>query len=160
MPRRAARARIAACLLLASLAPCCADPAPVIHYAPVENLEHVDVALIDHAQHEIDMAAYVLTDWPVMQALTRAARSSAAAPSCPAAGERSFTSAMRSNPDASSRRRGAAGVVRAATSSAASGCSRRAACTRARLPLAMASRNRRAAPESMAAAARATPSRG
>ena len=64
---------IAACLLLASLAPCCADPAPVIHYAPAENLEHVDVVLIDRAEREIDMAAYVLTDWPVMQALTRAA---------------------------------------------------------------------------------------
>jgi phosphatidylserine/phosphatidylglycerophosphate/cardiolipin synthase-like enzyme len=61
------------CLLLASLAPCCADPAPVIHYAPAENLEHIDVALIDRAQHEIDMAAYVLTDWPILQALTRAA---------------------------------------------------------------------------------------
>jgi len=24
-----------------------ADPAPAIHYAPAENLEHVDVALID-----------------------------------------------------------------------------------------------------------------
>jgi hypothetical protein len=32
----------------------------VIHYAPIENLEHFDVALIDHAEHEIDMAAYVL----------------------------------------------------------------------------------------------------
>jgi phosphatidylserine/phosphatidylglycerophosphate/cardiolipin synthase-like enzyme len=31
------------------------------------------VALIDRAEREIDMAAYVLTDWPVMQALTRAA---------------------------------------------------------------------------------------
>src|ERR1700716_3169524 len=41
--------------------------------APGENLEHVDVALIDRAQHEIDMAAYVLTDWPILQALTRAA---------------------------------------------------------------------------------------
>jgi hypothetical protein len=40
-------ARIAACLLLVSLAPCRADPAPVIHYAPAENLENVDVALID-----------------------------------------------------------------------------------------------------------------
>ena len=50
------------------------DPAPVIHYAPAENLEHVDVALIDRAEHEIDMAAYVLTDWPIIQALTRAAR--------------------------------------------------------------------------------------
>ena len=68
-----ARPRIAACLLLASLAPCCAEPTPAIHYAPAENLEHVDVALIDRAEHEIDMAAYVLTDWPVMQALTRAA---------------------------------------------------------------------------------------
>jgi hypothetical protein len=29
--------------------------------------------LIDRAEHEINMAAYVLTDWPVMQALTRAA---------------------------------------------------------------------------------------
>jgi phosphatidylserine/phosphatidylglycerophosphate/cardiolipin synthase-like enzyme len=31
------------------------------------------VALIDTAKHEIDLAAYVLTDWPVMRALTRAA---------------------------------------------------------------------------------------
>ena len=67
------RTSIAAVLLLVSLAPCSADPPPVIHYAPVENLEHVDVALIDRAEREIDMAAYVLTDWPVMQALTRAA---------------------------------------------------------------------------------------
>jgi phosphatidylserine/phosphatidylglycerophosphate/cardiolipin synthase-like enzyme len=50
-----------------------ADPAPVIHYAPGENLERIDVALIDSARQEIDMAAYVLTDWPVIQALTRAA---------------------------------------------------------------------------------------
>ena len=50
-----------------------ADPAPVIHYAPTENLEHIDVELIGGARQEIDMAAYVLTDWPVMQALTRAA---------------------------------------------------------------------------------------
>jgi hypothetical protein len=45
--------------------PCRADPALVIHYAPAENLEHIDVALIDTAKHEIDMAAYVLTDWPM-----------------------------------------------------------------------------------------------
>ena len=31
-------------------------------------LEHIDVALIDRARHEIDMAAYVLTDWPILQA--------------------------------------------------------------------------------------------
>ena len=39
---------------------------------PAENLERIDVALIDRAEREIDMAAYVLTDWPVLQALTRA----------------------------------------------------------------------------------------
>jgi phosphatidylserine/phosphatidylglycerophosphate/cardiolipin synthase-like enzyme len=50
-----------------------ADPAPMVHYAPAENLEHIDVELIDSAKHEIDFAAYVLTDWPVMQALKRAA---------------------------------------------------------------------------------------
>jgi phosphatidylserine/phosphatidylglycerophosphate/cardiolipin synthase-like enzyme len=64
---------LAAGLLLAALAPCCAELAPVIHYAPAENLEHIDVALIDRAEHEIDMAAYVLTDWPIIQALIRAA---------------------------------------------------------------------------------------
>jgi phosphatidylserine/phosphatidylglycerophosphate/cardiolipin synthase-like enzyme len=68
-----ARPHIAVSLFLASFAPCCAEPAPVIHYAPGENLERIDVALIDGAEREIDMAAYVLTDWPVMQALTRAA---------------------------------------------------------------------------------------
>jgi phosphatidylserine/phosphatidylglycerophosphate/cardiolipin synthase-like enzyme len=46
---------------------------PAIYYAPAENLEHVDVALIDGARHDIELAAYVLTDWPVIQALTRAA---------------------------------------------------------------------------------------
>jgi phosphatidylserine/phosphatidylglycerophosphate/cardiolipin synthase-like enzyme len=50
-----------------------ADPAPTVHYAPAENLEHIDVGLIDGARREIDFAAYVLTDWPIMQALTRAA---------------------------------------------------------------------------------------
>ena len=56
-------------IFLATLATCRADPAPIIHYAPAENLEHVDVALIDRAEHEIDVAAYVLTDRPIMQAL-------------------------------------------------------------------------------------------
>jgi hypothetical protein len=63
------RASLTALLFLTLIDPCRADPAPVIHYAPAENLEHVDVALIDSARHEIDMAAYVLIDWPVMQAL-------------------------------------------------------------------------------------------
>ena len=60
-------------LVFVSLLRCLADPAPVIHYAPVENLEQADVALIDRAEHDIDIAAYVLTDWPVMRALIRAA---------------------------------------------------------------------------------------
>jgi hypothetical protein len=46
-----------------------ADPVPTIHYAPAENVEHIDVALIDSAQREINLAARVLTDWPVIQAL-------------------------------------------------------------------------------------------
>jgi phosphatidylserine/phosphatidylglycerophosphate/cardiolipin synthase-like enzyme len=50
-----------------------ADPARTIHYAPAENLEHIDVELLDSAKHEIDFAAYLLTDWPIIQALTRAA---------------------------------------------------------------------------------------
>jgi hypothetical protein len=49
-------------VLLASFAPCAAEIAPAIHYAPAENLEHIDVGLIDGAQREIDLAAYVLTD--------------------------------------------------------------------------------------------------
>ena len=48
-------------------------PSPAVHYAPAENLERIDVALIDQAKTSIDMAAYVLTDWAVIQALTRAA---------------------------------------------------------------------------------------
>jgi phosphatidylserine/phosphatidylglycerophosphate/cardiolipin synthase-like enzyme len=49
-----------------------AEPAPAIHCAPDENLEHLDVTIIDGARYNIDIAAYVLTDWPVIQALTRA----------------------------------------------------------------------------------------
>ena len=50
-----------------------ADPAPAVQYAPAENLEQIDVGLINIARHEIDLAAYVLTDWPIIQARTRAA---------------------------------------------------------------------------------------
>ena len=62
---------IVAAALLALCPQAQADPA--IHYAPAENLEHIDVALIDTAKREIDLAAYVLTDWAIIQALTRAA---------------------------------------------------------------------------------------
>ena len=56
---------------LFSFAACFADPAPVIHYSPVETLEHTDIALIDQAEHNIDIAAYVLTDWAIIRGLIR-----------------------------------------------------------------------------------------
>ncbi len=59
---------------LFTFAACFADPAPVIHYSPVENLEHTDIMLIDQAEHNIDIAAYVLTDWAIIRALIRAAQ--------------------------------------------------------------------------------------
>jgi hypothetical protein len=40
------RALLTAALFVALVAPpCCADPAPVIHYAPIENLEHIDPSM-------------------------------------------------------------------------------------------------------------------
>jgi len=42
------------------------------HYAPRENLERVDAALISSATETIDIAAYVLTDHPVIDALVAA----------------------------------------------------------------------------------------
>lgn len=45
-----------------------------LHYAPAENLERIDVDLLDHAERSIDMAAFVLTDYPVIEALGRAAQ--------------------------------------------------------------------------------------
>ena len=44
-----------------------------IHYAPQENLESVDTREIASARLSIDMAAYVLSDQPVIEALTAAA---------------------------------------------------------------------------------------
>lgn len=50
-----------------------AAPAAEIHYAPKENLEAVDVREIASARLSIDMAAYVLSDERVIEALTGAA---------------------------------------------------------------------------------------
>ncbi len=44
-----------------------------IHYAPAEDLEAIDAALIDEAGTSIDMAAYVLSDARVIEALGDAA---------------------------------------------------------------------------------------
>lgn len=43
-----------------------------IHYSPRENLEKIDVALIEAANDEIDMAAYVLSDRAIADALVAA----------------------------------------------------------------------------------------
>ena len=43
-----------------------------IHYAPVENLERIDLNVIHSAQRSIDMAMYTLTDWPIIAALHEA----------------------------------------------------------------------------------------
>ena len=45
---------------------------PEIHYAPVENLEHIDLALIRSATKSVDMAAFTLTDWPIIATLKEA----------------------------------------------------------------------------------------
>ena len=44
-----------------------------IHYAPQEDLERIDVDVIDNAERSIDMAAYVLSDASVIDALRDAA---------------------------------------------------------------------------------------
>ena len=53
--------------------PCPVGGAAEIHYGPGEDLETIDVALIREASKQIDMAAYVLTDGAVVDALRAAA---------------------------------------------------------------------------------------
>jgi phosphatidylserine/phosphatidylglycerophosphate/cardiolipin synthase-like enzyme len=53
--------------------PCPIGVAAEIHYGPGEDLERIDVALIAGAEHQIDVAAYVLTDRAVIEALRDAA---------------------------------------------------------------------------------------
>lgn len=48
-------------------------PQPKIHYAPPENLESLDAREISRAELSIDMAAYVLSDQRIIEALTEAA---------------------------------------------------------------------------------------
>ena len=49
-----------------------ADSAPEIHYAPEERLDRIDAELINNAATSIDIAAYVLSDWGVIDALNDA----------------------------------------------------------------------------------------
>ena len=61
-------------LALAGLpSPVTAEPIE-IYYAPVSNLEKIDVDLIHSAKSVIDLAAYSLTDWRVIEALNEAQR--------------------------------------------------------------------------------------
>jgi phosphatidylserine/phosphatidylglycerophosphate/cardiolipin synthase-like enzyme len=64
---------VALVALSAVVSPAFAAPVE-IHYSPVENLEQVDVALLRSARSKIDLAAYDLTDWPVIDALIGAKR--------------------------------------------------------------------------------------
>lgn len=50
-------------------APVMAAESIEIHHSPVENLERLDVALIDEAETSLDVAVYILTDRPVIDAL-------------------------------------------------------------------------------------------
>jgi hypothetical protein len=54
-------------------APCPVGNSAEIHYALDEDLESIDVALVGEAVKQIDMAAYVLTDRAVIEALRQAA---------------------------------------------------------------------------------------
>jgi phosphatidylserine/phosphatidylglycerophosphate/cardiolipin synthase-like enzyme len=53
--------------------PCPVGAPAEIHYAPDEDLERIDVAILRAAERHIDMAAYVLTDRAVVEALREAA---------------------------------------------------------------------------------------
>ena len=51
-----------------------AEPIAEIHFSPAENLEKIDVGIIDKAKTSLDMAAYVLSDWAIIDALRAAER--------------------------------------------------------------------------------------
>jgi phosphatidylserine/phosphatidylglycerophosphate/cardiolipin synthase-like enzyme len=64
------RTRYASLVLLLAVTPA---GAVELHYAPIENLERIDVLQLNSARKTIDMAAYVLTDAPLIGALAAAA---------------------------------------------------------------------------------------
>ena len=71
---RIGRGALLACRVAAAGLPLWAAAAAAeLHYAPRENLESVDAALIDDSETSIDMAAYVLSDQRVIAALIDAA---------------------------------------------------------------------------------------
>lgn len=60
----------AAALLIAFALPAAGETR--LHYAPRENLEHIDLALLNGARETIDFAGYIVTDRPVIDALNAA----------------------------------------------------------------------------------------
>jgi len=64
---------LAATVLLSAPAEAGSVARAEIHYAPEENLELVDARVIGGAELSIDMAAYVLSDRRIIEALTEAA---------------------------------------------------------------------------------------
>jgi phosphatidylserine/phosphatidylglycerophosphate/cardiolipin synthase-like enzyme len=62
---------LAALVVVAS--PAWAEPQPEIHYAPEERLDRIDAELINQAGVSVDIAAYVLTDGRLIDALNDAA---------------------------------------------------------------------------------------
>ncbi len=76
----AIRLFLSACVAVAALGAAWAEnkpeaerSRPEIHYAPRENLESLDARTIGRAELSIDMAAYVLSDLRIIEALTDAA---------------------------------------------------------------------------------------
>jgi phosphatidylserine/phosphatidylglycerophosphate/cardiolipin synthase-like enzyme len=65
---------LALLLFAAQAADVCSSQAaePEIHYAPVEDLERIDIELIRSATKSVDMAAFTLTDWVIIAALKEA----------------------------------------------------------------------------------------
>jgi phosphatidylserine/phosphatidylglycerophosphate/cardiolipin synthase-like enzyme len=43
-----------------------------IHYAPEERLDRIDAELINNAETSVDIAAYILSDWIIIDALNDA----------------------------------------------------------------------------------------
>jgi phosphatidylserine/phosphatidylglycerophosphate/cardiolipin synthase-like enzyme len=62
-----------AAVLVASSFPSSAQQAVQTFYSPESNLERIDVDIIGRARSSIDVAAYVLSDWSVVDALNVAA---------------------------------------------------------------------------------------
>jgi phosphatidylserine/phosphatidylglycerophosphate/cardiolipin synthase-like enzyme len=70
------RGRAAALALVAAVLPHlgrAADSRIELHWSPAEDLERIDVALIGTARRSIDLAAYDLTDFAIIEALQRRA---------------------------------------------------------------------------------------